>query len=319
MSQKLVAVAFLMFSLVTWANGKVGNGSGGVVADGNYLTLPEAHIEIEGHLMLEVPALSVVVQGLSDLHLSVHRLSALLPVLYPSSQRTYYRINSLPPQAMQELKKIYSDLLKLPPEKVVIFAVTDTASNKTFLLPEYFKLNEDQQASVLFHEWLWTVNKHAVYSDVVYGENLFYQFRHDHTQYFALVDFLSQMLDDPRLILNPAFYFSGGNLQAGQVFSPEVMSCLKKNTGNLDHTRDVMGAQTCLYQWGVSLLTLPSPNDLQRGIAHYVSVGGQLSWDSDPDFFKNDDWGQCPLVFDDFEGTLSLKCSSGLVGKLSFL
>jgi|GEM_PF-2834281 len=279
MSRILIAFAILCFSILSFAEGRAGNGGGGLVVNGNYITIPEAHISIEGHLMMEVPGLSDLDQVLWALQISPDIFRTFMPMINPSSQRSYYSVNHLEPNELLAIKKVYSKILHVPLEKVVIYAVSDAKQKKTFLLPEFFKLESTQEASVLFHEWLWALNPKMTYEDVVYGEQLYYDFAiNPWDRWIDLAEYLGQVTGNPQIVISPALARISltSSIQADVMFGPRFVSCINNalDKGNYQDTK------VCLYDWAVGFqLVNPYGEELPlvRAIRRYFGMGGEMS------------------------------------------
>jgi len=86
-----------------------------------------------------------------------------------------------------------------------LFAVTDTNSRKTFLLPSFYELDPDQsqrskekplpqnQMAILFHEAYWLVNPKASYDQVVAAEMSFQAIVDQPNNLMRQMDFLNRV------------------------------------------------------------------------------------------------------------------------------
>jgi len=91
----------------------------------------------------------------------------------------------------------YSKLVGIPAKNLVLFALTNNLW-QTFLLPEFYKLNQVQQAAILFHEALWNLDITIPYSEVVAAEmaaEAYFQDSKSSETYFNFYSALLTVLD----------------------------------------------------------------------------------------------------------------------------
>lgn len=91
---------------------------------------------------------------------------------YPSPKRKYFRAKDGAEFAKVKEKLIieYSEVTHIPPEHLVLFAITDPVTSATLLLPEFYHLSEVEQAAILFHESLWAGGYDLNYESVIIAE-----------------------------------------------------------------------------------------------------------------------------------------------------
>lgn len=210
--------------------------------------------------------------------------------LFPSFRRSYYQISEVDPQTLTKIKEIYSKALNIPADQVVIFAITDADQGKTFLLPDFYKLNPFQKDQILFHEWLWVLNPDASYGDVMFGEKLFYQFMQDpEGNYFDLTLDLARFLNTPQVIVAPVFNrVLPTSKTASQLFDQTLWNC-----GNLVESSAISDLRAqCVSDWQSRVTTVANKNILQKMITQFVNLGGgflDFRWMS-PGHFVNTDY-----------------------------
>ncbi|UYL09673.1 hypothetical protein B9G69_003680 [Bdellovibrio sp. SKB1291214] len=167
----LSIVLIILFSLNVYAAKEVQNGGGGTKEGGNYQTFGSARITVnkEALAYASVPGLSLLNEKLLAMPVPDNVKADLAAAVIPSFARSYHQIteDKFDPQTRKELTLIYSQILHVPVDQVVIFAVTEPTTKRTMLLPEFFRLSEIEQAAVLFHEALWIVNQKATYQQII--------------------------------------------------------------------------------------------------------------------------------------------------------
>lgn len=171
---KFVYMAFaLLFANLTIAGTVSGGGGGGIKRDGKYLTFGSARVQIGLVPIRETPGLNLLKTVVMNIPLASYYKGQLQRAIYPVGDRVYYKINTsdLSESTKLELLKSYREVLNNSldtPDEIAFFGVT--AGKETFLLPEFFLLNEIQQAAILFHEALWVINPKLSYAEVVDAE-----------------------------------------------------------------------------------------------------------------------------------------------------
>lgn len=169
--KRLSSVLIFIFSLNVFAAKEVQNGGGGTKQGANFQTFGTARITVnkEPLAYASVPGLSLLNEKLLAMPVPENVKADLVAAVIPSFSRSYHQISEdkFDPEARKALMKIYSEILKVPVEQVVIFAVTESSTKRTMLLPEFFRLSEVEQAAVLLHEALWIVNPNATYEQII--------------------------------------------------------------------------------------------------------------------------------------------------------
>ncbi|QLY24480.1 hypothetical protein [Bdellovibrio sp. KM01] len=207
----LIGVCVLFFSVNIFAAKEVQNGGGGTSQDGSYQTFGSARISVDKDPLsfYAVPGLSLLTNRILRMPLPENVKGDLLAAITPSLARNYHQISSdkFDPEARANLVSIYAKLLNISPENVVIFAVTEPKTKKTMLLPEFFRLNEIEQAAILFHEALWLVNPRATYEQIINIEQAAQAYFQEPTRSSALLRVLYSLgvfVHQPMLPLVPA-------------------------------------------------------------------------------------------------------------------
>jgi hypothetical protein len=156
----------------------VGNGGGGVVRDGVYMTFGSAgiYVDPEPVAMAAIPGLDLTVQTFRAL--KIDKVNHLLSLVLPFGARKYFNVvkEKFDEATYRSLREEYAKLAKVPADTITIFAVTDPQTRQTFLLPEFFGLRPSEQAAILFHEAYWIEKPSASYQEVVRAEIAFQKF-----------------------------------------------------------------------------------------------------------------------------------------------
>jgi hypothetical protein len=264
MGSLLLLLACASMGHIAEAREKAGNGGGGVIRNGVYLTFGSAKVRIRRETLASVPALGRVQDMITALLPDAKTRGRFLRALFPAGNRMYYRIEKadLDPKKREELLKSYHDAIRkqVPLNTLVVFAVTkddgSTGLQETFLLPEFFELNEVQQAAILFHEAIWIVNPYMTYAEVIdaeittqdYLERVGTDYRYD----AEMSTMLARILGDPGLALQmaarddyvqgrlKAYLLDDGRLPLRFIFGQEAISCrtpsgLKSESDLVDH------------------------------------------------------------------------------------
>jgi hypothetical protein len=161
--------------IAEFREGSVGNGGGGVIRNGIYLTFGSAQVRVRPQAIETLPALQKLDRVFSQMPLEAADSGVFLGAIYPAGDRQYFSIDEkdLDPMKHEELKRKYHEAIRFqtPLDSLVVYAIT--RGTETYLLPEFFKLNETQQAAILFHEALWIVNPKLTYAEVIDAEIVF--------------------------------------------------------------------------------------------------------------------------------------------------
>jgi hypothetical protein len=159
MKSILIFFIFLNLSLAS-AIREVGDGAGGVSANGSYVTFFSAHVPVIPTPLAakEVPGLNYLLGQVQAMALMPARRQELVSFIYPTSRRQYFKgdESKMDSKQMQTLVDQYSKLTGLPQKSLTIFALTDHSTSNTVLLPNYYKLKKNTElAALLLHEAAW--------------------------------------------------------------------------------------------------------------------------------------------------------------------
>ncbi len=174
----LVCFAFTCVVHAEPGGGQDGNGGGGVIQDGQYMTFHSAGIYVDpvAKGLESSAALNQLVRHISSSqYLTISARTRLLTVILPAQSRNYYDVRSdkFSKTVKDRLAAEYEKATSAPSDKIVLYAVTDTNSRNTYLLPDFYRLSLTGQMAILFHEAMWLLNPRASYSDIIRAEVTF--------------------------------------------------------------------------------------------------------------------------------------------------
>lgn len=215
---KLKAGLFLVctfLSLSGLAISHVGNGGGGLLIQGKYMTFYSAHVLIEKTPLgpEEIPGMSFLRDQISQLAMDNESRGHLFDMIFPRTTRRYFKAdkNQISEKDRKALIAEYSKLMKVPTKQVVLFALTNPKTGNTFLMPEFFKLSTaTAQAAILFHESSWVQNPEQSYAQVVAAEEssqAYFENPSDAAKYLSFYRMLSSLLEEPRLTAKAGLAF----------------------------------------------------------------------------------------------------------------
>ena len=149
---------------------------GGIFQNGKYMSFYSAGLYTEPQPV----AANAMIPGLNNLVGFLNKFSYLseetklkwINLILPTSEHHYYRAqdDKFSPEIRDRLIEEYARLTKQPKADLRLFAITDTNSRVTFLLPDFYKLNSLDQMGILMHEALWLATPEADYAQIVNSE-----------------------------------------------------------------------------------------------------------------------------------------------------
>ena len=183
---------------------EAGNGGAGVVKNGVYMTFYSAGMYVEPDLYADpyqtVPCLKTLVDYISQYpYFSMNTRSRLLNAILPTANRRYLiaRPDLLTSDQMQRLLAEFQRVTGQDPANLKLYALTDTAQNITFIMPDFFNLQTDsQKEAALMHEAAWILDPNSTYNDIVKTEMAFQASLENPSNYAAVFDFVSRVTTD---------------------------------------------------------------------------------------------------------------------------
>lgn len=209
----------------------VGNGGGGVKKNGVYKTFYSAGVYVSEELD-EVPGGELFTSTILSLIGEGSSTNTLLAAGLPFGNRKFYKISEsqMDDTTMGRLIEEYARIVQQPAEGLTIFAITDIEKKSTYLLPSFFKLNEVEQAAILFHEAYWILNTNADYSEVIAAEMAFQKYVEAQVSgkyEVKLPRLLGKLLRDPSLPIKTALEFDKVSQSASDVVNVDGKVKLK--------------------------------------------------------------------------------------------
>ncbi len=227
-----------------------GNGGGGVFQDGRYMTFGSAGVGVyvdRNELTTDqVPQLKYVMDlMMTSPYINVNTGSRYVQALATSSSRKYYNVQNskFTSETRARLLGEFSRLTNLDASKLALFAITDTVTKTTYILPEFYKLRPTEQAAIIFHEGYWIVNPDSTYQQVVDAEISFQRYLENMSSNVSLMAWLEKIMD-PNQLLSTAFVIDNqngvfnavskkGKIRVGVILGEQGLNCIK-NSGAYD-------------------------------------------------------------------------------------
>ncbi len=280
----LSAVSGLLLTAMTFAYaGQEGNGGGGVIRNGRYMTFYSAGFYTEPLEATsdEVPQLPELI----EFFYKTPFMSELTKVKYaaaliPTGERHYFKVQSstFTPETRARLIAEYGRVMNINTNEVALFAITDISSKTTYLLPEYFSLKPNEQKAVLFHEVYWLLKKDAGYKSVIDAEMAFQAYLEYPSSSERLMRWL-ELSGSTSDVLQAVIQidFSTGAIKklitdknkipSKILFGEKYFECRRKD---LD--------KACMAFWNTNLYELAKsyPNSLFVRYLHHLVAGGRV-------------------------------------------
>ena len=313
----ILLTAAAMASAVSFASdGSEGKGGGGVLKNGVYMTFYSAGLYVEpsnssSEEMSQIPAINKLFDYIENLaYLSQNSKNALLNEIMPTGLRKYYIANAemLTPTVRKNLIAEFARVTNVDTDQLQLFALTDTSSRTTFLLPEFFKLSGNDQMAILFHENYWLLNPDTTYNQVVSAEMAFeaaLQSPNDPARQYSFITYVER--DGESLPALMRWDVASGSLKGFlndknqfsllQIYGKAWFDCEASDGGTFDSStfRDAYWQTTTCYplarnQINILLASYPSSmflkhlaNSMDNGVYYQASYLGYYGWDQGGD------------------------------------
>lgn len=315
----LILITFFIFSLRALGGTEIQNGGGGLVIDGTVATFGTANVEIEELNHFNFPSLLELSFELSRLSTQPKIKSELLSFLSPSKKRKYFKIedgkqdleliNKIKEKYTKEFGEQYSN------NKITIFAITNTETYVTLLLPDFFKLGIIEKQVVLFHELMWLTKKIENLSEMIDLEIKFQKMleNRDIKSKFEFYITLSNIYDEDfsgllnsMLAIETEAYRKKNSIDSkimlGSIFSADTMAALAhyirnnylklKNwdTVEIIHTlqEELINSQDPFWYTKFSLLNILLNENYVSGLREIIGLDDGISFDSSLSFDEID-------------------------------
>lgn len=148
---------------------EINNGGAGISINGKVATFYSAEMQVNPSPLKTLLSINTLTNLIKNLYLPNNAKIELTENVLPSFDRRYYSVTqeSIDPSTLDTIKEEYSKITKTSADNITIFALTDPKSKITLLLPDFFKLNEDEQVAILFHESLWINERVTTYQNML--------------------------------------------------------------------------------------------------------------------------------------------------------
>lgn len=306
MKSFLALLPLLLVSMSSLAGIEVRNGGGGWVSDGQYMTFYSAKIPVQRKPLeaSKIPGMNYLVKKMLGLKTVEGVKTQILKTIFPVSDRPYYAVDATQfnESLKKDLRSKYAHLMHISEENVAVFATTDPVSHETFLLPEFYKLREPEQAAILFHESLWVLDPNLDYTKIVAAEEAAQAYfesdtesEHVHAFYYQL----SLLLFDRTVPLNAALQFDRDhhilplqpntkNLSLKNVFGVDFITCIA-NSEDYNNRNPIMPESQgpCAQMLFNKVITLSMKNPssvFYKALLDFLKQGGLISFHSKPSY-----------------------------------
>jgi hypothetical protein len=230
-----------------------GNGGAGIKRGGRTMTFYRAgKIGVKYNSETGMSDGLRTVDGLNELVQFVDQLKMLSPTqkgellgaIYPTEKRKYYEVDEdwLNSDQAARILSEYRQLKGIG-EDLELFALTDTFTGTTFILPAFHRLESiTEKAAIMFHEAYWIVKPSSKYEEVYNLEVAFQAYIEDPTNESKLLNFVIQYGVGPIQMMKFAYqqdmqngFINDGQLKYGSdslaisfnnVVGPDWMSCV---------------------------------------------------------------------------------------------
>jgi len=158
-------IHILLCTVLARENNGVRNGAAGIKRKGLVLTFNEANIKLKLEALDEVLGIKKLDEVFDSIDLPTNYVATIKQAYKPSFNRKYYKIdsNELSEEEKSALIKEYEAIIEKPysqKDLFAFFALTDTQTNETYLLPNFYSLkSQNAQAAILWHEALWVLSR----------------------------------------------------------------------------------------------------------------------------------------------------------------
>lgn len=192
------------------AGTEINNGGAGISINGKVATFYSAQMQVNPVPLKTSSTMTILTGLIKKLNIPNNATIELSENVIPSFDRTYYAVTeeSIDPETLRTIKEEYSRVTKTSVENITIFALTDPQSKITLLLPDYFKLNENEQVAILFHESLWINKRVKNYENMLEIEKdtqIYSMYPHDCTPRYNLIKRIEAIFNEKTWALNSIF------------------------------------------------------------------------------------------------------------------
>ncbi|WII71293.1 hypothetical protein QJS83_12555 [Bdellovibrio sp. 22V] len=286
--KSLILTALLFCGFVAHAGTEVVNGGGGVEINGEYATFGSAKIPVQKRTLgpTEVPGLNLIAPMMQKLMLTDESKKTIFENLIPSSRRAFFKVDEarLDDSSFASIIREYSEIMKLPKEEVVLFALTFPKKKQTVLFPAFFQLKPVEQAAILLHEAMWVVNPKIRYDQMIQLEMatqvLLENPEPTIAQQWTFYSNFHQVIGDGANLVKVAFVLdiqAGHNFAADVLIGQDTFQCMQRSAAQSP-------IDGCVDAWSNQLavsLSLGQGGFLAEALYEYLLLNSPRSFMSD--------------------------------------
>ncbi len=167
----------VMSSPAIFKGGQEGNGGGGIQRNGQVMTFYTAKVYTESLAYSNEQIINELLEDISLIKSMPQSLTGkLLAAMKPSNRRTYVNLTNLDPSTKSRLMAEYQRITGFKAKKLTLFALTDSTTKTTFILPEFYQLSRNEQKAILFHEGIWILKPDSSYNQIISVEMTFQRY-----------------------------------------------------------------------------------------------------------------------------------------------
>jgi hypothetical protein len=226
-----------------------GNGGGGVIRDGRAMTFYSAGLvtEMDEEDADAIPGLNELVQKLYKMPYFTKKNSVeLITALRPTAERKYYRVMEKYFNSTTEarIREEYVRAMGITRPEVALFAITDSNTKTTYLLPGFYKLKPVEQMAILFHEAYWVRKPNSKYSEIISAEAKMQAYLEtgDPKKLLKLISVIGSRVDYIKAamamdaqsgVLKPLLD-KNGNIPMATLLGKETLNCIRRDEVDFD-------------------------------------------------------------------------------------
>ncbi|MGZ3710719.1 MAG: hypothetical protein ACXVBE_03145 [Bdellovibrionota bacterium] len=226
-----------------------GNGGGGVIREGRAMTFYSAGLitELDEEAAEDIPGLNELVQRLYKMPYFTKKNSVeLITALRPTAERKYYRVMEKYFNSTTEarIREEYVRAMGITRPEVALFAITDSNSKNTYLLPSFYKLKPVEQMAILFHEAYWVRKPDSKYSEIISAEAKMQAYLEtgDPKKLLKLISVIGSRMDyikaamamDAESGALKPLLDKNGNIPMATLLGKETLNCIRQDEVDFD-------------------------------------------------------------------------------------
>lgn len=170
------------YAVCCFAGTDIQNGGGGLSVNGTVATFFSAKIKIDPDPIEGFDEIQMLNQEIYKLKIDSETKLSMLQNIAPSFSRKYFRAtNQNSQETIDRIKEEYQKATGLELKDIALFAITNTDTQQTLLLPDFFLLQPIEKMAILFHESMWLSNNVKSLKDMLRLEYAFQQYLEENT------------------------------------------------------------------------------------------------------------------------------------------